>query len=177
MKWFTGLLIAMLAVVLASPDVEAGRKSKCRSVSRCQTGNCSTSVKSSYSFDSNCSGSACEVTQITPVVTSSCSSCPASNVSCSSCPAGVAYSPSGGGRTTIRSSYKFTGYADNQPDLQAWAIEEANRMADLGTNGHVRSAPVGTFVGVGCNGMTCSRPGPPIAEAHVRGKSVRVWRN
>lgn len=60
--------------------------------------------------------------------------------------------------------------------MQAWAEEEARMMAALGTNGHVRPAPMGTFVGVGCNGVTCQGSGTLVGEAHINGKSVRVWK-
>ena len=59
--------------------------------------------------------------------------------------------------------------------MQAWAEEEARLMASRGTCGHVRSAPMGTFVGVGCQGMTCQGSGTLVGEAHINGKSVRVW--
>ena len=61
-------------------------------------------------------------------------------------------------------------------ELQAWAEDEALMMSERGTNGHVRSAPVGTFVGVGCNGRTCQGSGVLVGEAHINGKSVRVWK-
>jgi len=59
--------------------------------------------------------------------------------------------------------------------MQAWAEEEARMMAARGTCGHIRPAPPGCFVGVGC-GMTCMGSGTLVAEAHYQGKSVRVWR-
>ncbi len=59
--------------------------------------------------------------------------------------------------------------------MQAWAEEEARMMAARGTCGHIRSAPPGCFVGVGC-GTTCMGSGTLVAEAHYQGKSVRVWR-
>lgn len=62
-------------------------------------------------------------------------------------------------------------------NVKSWAKQEAKLMAKHGTCGHVRSAPPGTFVGVGCNGQTCQGSGRPIATAHYRGKTVRVWRN
>ena len=58
--------------------------------------------------------------------------------------------------------------------MQAWAEEEARMMASRGTCGHVRPAPMGYFVGVGC-GTTCIGSGRLVAEAHYRGKMVRVW--
>ncbi len=58
--------------------------------------------------------------------------------------------------------------------MQAWAEEEARMMASRGTCGHVRGAPPGYFVGVGC-GMTCIGSGTLVAEAHYQGKMVRVW--
>ena len=59
--------------------------------------------------------------------------------------------------------------------MQAWAEDEARMMAERGTCGHIRSAPVGHFVGVGC-GMTCMGSGTLVAEANYQGKMVRVWR-
>ena len=59
--------------------------------------------------------------------------------------------------------------------MQAWAEDEARMMAERGTCGHIRPAPVGHFVGVGC-GMTCIGSGTLVAEAHYQGKMVRVWR-
>ena len=53
--------------------------------------------------------------------------------------------------------------------MQAWAEDEARMMAARGTNGHVRSAPVGTFVGVGCNGTTCQGSGTLVGIASVAG--------
>lgn len=58
--------------------------------------------------------------------------------------------------------------------LQAWAEEEARMMASRGTCGHIRPAPPGCFVGVGC-GMTCMGSGHLVAEASYQGKMVRVW--
>jgi len=58
--------------------------------------------------------------------------------------------------------------------LQAWAEDEARMMAERGTCGHIRSAPPGCFVGVGC-GMTCMGSGRLVAEASYQGKMVRVW--
>ena len=153
MKWFMSIIVMLLAVVLVAPEVEAGRKSKIksRSVSRCQTDGCSTS-KTSYSFDSACSSSS-----ISQTVTET-----------------IAESPSSGsGKIVVKSSYR----GPDTSGIQAWAIDEANRMADFGTNGHTKPAPLGYFVGVGCNGSTCMKSGAPVAEVHIRGKSVRVWRN
>ena len=59
--------------------------------------------------------------------------------------------------------------------MQAWAEEEARMMAMRGTCGHIRSAPAGCFVGVGC-GTTCMGSGTLVGEAHYQGKTVRVWR-
>ena len=58
--------------------------------------------------------------------------------------------------------------------MQAWAEEEARMMASRGTCGHVRPAPLGCFVGVGC-GTTCMGSGRLVAEASYQGKTVRVW--
>ena len=58
--------------------------------------------------------------------------------------------------------------------MQAWAEEEARLMASRGTCGHVRPAPMGCFVGVGC-GTTCMGSGRLVAEASYQGKTVRVW--
>jgi hypothetical protein len=58
--------------------------------------------------------------------------------------------------------------------LQAWAEDEARMMAERGTCGHIRPAPPGCFVGVGC-GMTCMGSGRLVAEASYQGKMVRVW--
>lgn len=61
--------------------------------------------------------------------------------------------------------------------MQAWAEDEARMMAARGTNGHVRPAPMGTFVGVGgCNGITCQGTGTLVGEATYQGKTVRVWK-
>ena len=66
------------------------------------------------------------------------------------------------------------GYSGATTSLQAWAEEEARLMASRGTCGHVRSAPMGCFVGVGC-GSTCMGSGRLVAEASYQGKTVRVW--
>lgn len=58
--------------------------------------------------------------------------------------------------------------------MQAWAEEEARLMASRGTCGHIRPAPMGCFVGVGC-GTTCMGSGRLVAEASYQGKMVRVW--
>ena len=58
--------------------------------------------------------------------------------------------------------------------MQAWAEEEARLMASRGICGHVRPAPMGCFVGVGC-GTTCMGSGRLVAEASYQGKTVRVW--
>lgn len=74
-------------------------------------------------------------------------------------------------------SYQSSTGSSMAPDgsMQAWAEEEARMMAERGTCGHIRPAPVGYFVGVGC-GMTCIGSGTLVAEAHYQGKMVRVWR-
>jgi hypothetical protein len=74
-------------------------------------------------------------------------------------------------------SYQSSTGSSLVPDgsMQAWAEEEARMMAERGTCGHIRPAPVGYFVGVGC-GMTCIGSGTLVAEAHYQGKMVRVWR-
>lgn len=74
-------------------------------------------------------------------------------------------------------SYQSSTGSSLAPDgsMQAWAEEEARMMAERGTCGHIRSAPVGYFVGVGC-GMTCMGSGTLVAEANYQGKMVRVWR-
>lgn len=62
-------------------------------------------------------------------------------------------------------------------DMQQWAENEAKMMAASGTNGHVRPAPPGFFIGVGAAGVTCVSPrGVLVGEAHFQGKSVRVWK-
>ena len=74
-------------------------------------------------------------------------------------------------------SYQSSTGSSLVPDgsMQAWAEDEARMMAERGTCGHIRSAPVGYFVGVGC-GMTCMGSGTLVAEANYQGKMVRVWR-
>jgi hypothetical protein len=74
-------------------------------------------------------------------------------------------------------SYQSSMGSSLVPDgsMQAWAEEEARMMAERGTCGHIRPAPVGYFVGVGC-GMTCMGSGTLVAEANYQGKMVRVWR-
>ncbi len=59
--------------------------------------------------------------------------------------------------------------------MQAWAEEEARMMASRGTCGHIRPAPPGYFVGVGC-GATCMGTGTLVGEASFQGKMVRVWK-
>lgn len=68
-----------------------------------------------------------------------------------------------------------SSYTPQGNSMQAWAEEEARMMASRGTCGHVRPAPMGCFVGVGC-GSTCMGSGQLVAEAHYQGKMVRVWR-
>lgn len=78
----------------------------------------------------------------------------------------------------IRSTCNSTSvrvHSVGSTDLQAWAEREARLMSEYNTNGHVSPPPQGTFVGVGCNGMTCQGSGRLAAEAHINGKSVRVW--
>ena len=74
-------------------------------------------------------------------------------------------------------SYQSSTGSSLVPDgsMQAWAEDEARMMAERGTCGHIRGAPVGYFVGVGC-GMTCMGSGTLVAEANYQGKMVRVWR-
>ena len=75
-------------------------------------------------------------------------------------------------------STKFSG------SMQAWAEAEAGMMAARRFKGHVRSAPNGTFVGVGFSTsgrvVTCVGSGRLVAQATVRGSDgfyhVRVWR-
>ena len=68
-----------------------------------------------------------------------------------------------------------SSYAPQGNSMQAWAEEEARLMASRGTCGHVRSAPMGHFVWVGC-GATCMGSGQLVGEATYQGKTVRVWR-
>lgn len=98
-------------------------------------------------------------------------------VQASSCNSGACGVQSGSTTTTERhrSSIRVTG--DHVGSLQAWAELEAKLMAERGTNGHVMGVPgPGYFVGVGANGTTCRGRGTLVAEAHYRGKTVRVWR-
>ncbi|MCP4782845.1 MAG: hypothetical protein GY903_26565, partial [Fuerstiella sp.] len=68
--------------------------------------------------------------------------------------------------------------------LQVWAEAEAQMMAARRFKGHVRSAPTGTFVGVGFSMsgrvVTCVGSGQLVAQATLRGPDgyyhVRVWR-
>lgn len=78
-------------------------------------------------------------------------------------------------RSTCNSTSVRVHSVGYETDLQAWAEREATLMSQHGTNGHVSPPPQGTFVGVGCNGMTCQGSGRLAAEAHINGKSVRVW--
>ncbi len=71
-------------------------------------------------------------------------------------------------------SYSVQGYSGQNNSMQAWAEEEARMMASRGTCGHIRPAPMGCFVGVGC-GSTCMGSGRLVAEATYQGKTVRVW--
>ena len=72
-------------------------------------------------------------------------------------------------------SFQTPSSSQNSGSMQAWAEEEARLMASRGTCGHVRSAPMGHFVGVGC-GTTCVGSGQLVAEAHYQGRMVLVWR-
>lgn len=76
-------------------------------------------------------------------------------------------------RVSFDSSSEVT-YSHVDP-MQAWAEEEVRMMAMRGTCGHIRPAPMGCFVGVGC-GTTCMGSGTLVAEAHYQGRIVRVWR-
>lgn len=77
------------------------------------------------------------------------------------------------------SSEKFKG-----SPLQTWAETEAKMMAERRFKGHVRSAPRGTFVGVGFSMsgrvVTCVGGGQLVAQATLKGPDgfyhVRVWR-
>ena len=91
----------------------------------------------------------------------------------------TAYSQSGqtGSQQMVQPvSFNSTNSTSVVPDnsMQAWAEEEARMMASRGTCGHIRPAPPGCFVGVGC-GMTCMGSGRLVAEASFQGKMVRVW--
>ena len=63
--------------------------------------------------------------------------------------------------------------------MQAWAEEEARMMAARGTNGHVRPAPVGYFIGAVRTDM-CDRRlwaillASVVMAGHVRA-AVRWW--
>lgn len=78
------------------------------------------------------------------------------------------------GSYSMRSSYSSSSHSTGSMD--GWAMNEAIRMSERGTNGHTQGAPPGYFVGVGCNGMTCQGSGTLVGEAHFQGKSVRVWK-
>ena len=77
------------------------------------------------------------------------------------------------------SSEKFKG-----SPLQTWAETEAKMMVERRFKGHVRSAPMGTFVGVGFSMsgrvITCVGGGQLVAQATLKGPDgfyhVRVWR-
>ena len=71
-------------------------------------------------------------------------------------------------------SYSVPSNSGQNDSMQAWAEEEARMMASRGTCGHIRPAPMGCFVGVGC-GSTCMGSGQLVAEATYQGKTVRVW--
>lgn len=71
-------------------------------------------------------------------------------------------------------SYSVPSNSGQNNSMQAWAEEEARMMASRGTCGHIRPAPMGCFVGVGC-GSTCMGSGQLVAEATYQGKTVRVW--
>ncbi len=91
----------------------------------------------------------------------------------------AAYTQSGqtGSRQVVQpvSFTSTTGASTVQMNsMQAWAEEEVRMMASRGTCGHIRPAPSGCFVGVGC-GMTCMGSGRLVAEASYQGKMVRVW--
>ncbi len=68
--------------------------------------------------------------------------------------------------------------------LQVWAETEAKMMVARRYKGHVRGAPMGTFVGVGFSVsgrvVTCIGSGQLVAQATLRGPDgyyhVRVWR-
>ena len=68
--------------------------------------------------------------------------------------------------------------------LQDWADAEAKMMVERRFKGHVRSAPMGTFVGVGFSMsgrvVTCVGGGQLVAQTTLRGPDgfyhVRVWR-
>lgn len=77
------------------------------------------------------------------------------------------------GQCSTRTSYS-SRTTTHGGSLQQWAEEEARMMSERGTCGHIRPAPMGTFVGVGC-GTTCMGSGTLVAEATVNGKMVRVW--
>ena len=88
-------------------------------------------------------------------------------------------SPSGHtGSQSLVQPVSFTGTSGTSVvqgnSMQAWAEEEARMMASRGTCGHIRPAPQGCFVGVGC-GMTCMGSGRLVGEASYQGKMVRVW--
>lgn len=156
MKRLMGFL--MMAAGLFGTDAEARHRGKMRGFS-----------KTTYSSSCDASASqSCDVGASDSCDTAVSQSCDVGvNSSCDVFQTNQRY------RQISRSSYTVKGNAN----LQSWAEEEARRMAALGTNGHTQPAPVGYFVGVGCNGQTCSRRGPPIAEATVKGKTVRVWKN
>ena len=86
---------------------------------------------------------------------------------------GMQSSPSPSRQVSYQSSTGSSAVHDGS--MQAWAEDEARMMAERGTCGHIRSAPVGHFVGVGC-GMTCMGSGTLVGEANYQGKMVRVWR-
>ena len=86
-------------------------------------------------------------------------------------------SPLNGSQQIQPVSYQTTTGSSltQENSMQAWAEEEARMMASQGTCGHVRGAPSGYFVGVGC-GSTCMGSGTLVAEASYQGKMVRIWR-
>lgn len=156
--WFVSAIVLMVALMFG--DVaQAGKKNRCRSVSRCSTQyqvsspGFATTVKSSHVEKSRivCDGNVCRV--IT----------------------------TGTHRENVQSESVSSWHAEAQ--------RQANLMAALNTFGHVASAAetstnavghvVPVFVGVGIDGRTCQGSGILVADAvsFSNGHSYhcRIW--
>ena len=168
--------LLLVAVMVAATPVNAARKRSRNIVYRpvtstmsnvtTRTATSSTNASSTNTSSTNATSTNATPTNATPTTTSSTIASSTNATPANATP-------------TTTETVKY-----ERSSLQVWADTEAQMMVARRFKGHVRSAPMGTFVGVGFsmsgNVVTCVGSGQLVAQATLRGPDgyyhVRVWR-
>jgi hypothetical protein len=156
--------LLLVAVLVAATPVDAAKRRSRRIVYRPVTRTVSNVTTRTVTTPTTTTGTSARTTTSAPADTTTSASTTAASVKPAS---------------ATPNSEKFKG-----TPLQKWAEAEAKMMVERRFKGHVRSAPNGTFVGVGFSMsgrvVTCVGGGQLVAQATLRGSDgfyhVRVWR-